>query len=77
MEDIATLHQASDDAGGIIVLTNQKPEMTNHDHVRFAKQMDEYCTSLGHGSGVELSVAKPAYPEAPEVLAMNGPVVEL
>jgi len=68
MEDIATLHQASDDAGGILVFTNQNPEMTIHDHVRFARQLDDYCTSLGHGSGVELSVAEPAFPEVPEVL---------
>jgi len=62
------LHQVSDEGGGILVFTNQKPTMTVHDHVRFVRQMDAYCSSLGHGEGIELSVAKPAYPDAPEVL---------
>lgn len=68
MKDLEVIHQASDDAGGILVFSSQKPTMTVHDHVRFARAMDAYCTALGHGSGIELSVAKPAYPDAPEVL---------
>ena len=41
-EDLETLQQASDDAGGILVFTNQKESMTVHDHVRFARRLAEY-----------------------------------
>ena len=68
MDDIAAIHKASDDAGGILVFSNQRPEMTVQQHVQFARKMQAYCDGLGHGAGIELSVAKPAYPEAPEIL---------
>ena len=44
-DDLECLHQASADSGGILVFTNQKPEMTIHDHVRFGRQMADFSAS--------------------------------
>lgn len=62
-DDIETLHQASDDAGGILVFTNQKPEMTVHDHVRFARRMADYAESE-----IEPHSVAAGHPDAPEIL---------
>jgi len=61
--DLETLKQASDDAGGILVFTNQSPDMTVHDHVAFARAMaesDETC--------IEHHAVSAGLPDAPEVL---------
>jgi taurine dioxygenase len=63
-EEIEVLKQASDDAWGIVVFTNQKPEMSISDHIRFARAVADH-------DNTELephAVAAPAYPEAPELL---------
>jgi len=62
-EDIETLHQASDDAGGILVFSNQKPSMTIHDHVRFARRMADYAETE-----IEPHAVAAGHPDAPEVL---------
>jgi len=62
-DDIETLHQASDDSGGILVFTNQKESMTVHDHVRFARRMADYA-----GTQIEPHSVAAGHPEAPEIL---------
>eukprot|EP00316_Scyphosphaera_apsteinii_P024505 CAMPEP_0119309932 /NCGR_PEP_ID=MMETSP1333-20130426/17598_1 /TAXON_ID=418940 /ORGANISM="Scyphosphaera apsteinii, Strain RCC1455" /LENGTH=316 /DNA_ID=CAMNT_0007314017 /DNA_START=169 /DNA_END=1119 /DNA_ORIENTATION=+ len=62
-EDIKVLHQTSDDAGGILVFTNQNPSMTIHDHVRFAQQMADYSHTV-----IEPHSVAQGHSEADEVL---------
>ena len=62
-EDLETLQQASDDAGGILVFTNQKESMTVHDHVRFARRLAEY-----NRTEIEPHAVAAGLPEAPEIL---------
>jgi len=61
--DIETIKQASDDAGGILVLTNQKPEMTIHDHVRFGQQLAD-----SDNTEIEPHAVAAGHPDAPEIL---------
>ena len=62
-EDMETLMQASDDSGGILVFSNQRPEMTIHDHVRFAQKMAEV-----NNTTIEPHHVSKGHPDAPEVL---------
>lgn len=62
-DDIEVLHQASDDAGGILVFSNQKESMTVHDHVRFARRMAEAADTE-----IEPHAVAAGHPDAPEVL---------
>ena len=62
-EDCETLKQACDDAGGILVFTNQAPDLTVQEHVEFAKIMaasDDTC--------VEPHAVSAGLPDAPEIL---------
>jgi taurine dioxygenase len=62
-DDLEQLKQASDDAGGIVVFTNQSPDFTVHDHVRFASAMaasDDTC--------IERHAVSLGHPDAPEML---------
>ena len=61
--DIEALKQASDDAGGILVFTNQRPEMSIHDHVRFGQQMADADNTI-----IEPHAVAAGHPDAPEVL---------
>mmetsp|Transcript_108361 Transcript_108361/g.258588 ORF Transcript_108361/g.258588 Transcript_108361/m.258588 type:complete len:410 (+) Transcript_108361:168-1397(+) len=62
-DDIETLMQACDDAGGILVFSNQSPDMSIHDHVRFAKKLAEV-----NGTCCEPHHVSKGHPDAPEVL---------
>ena len=62
-EDIETLMQASDDSGGILVFSNQSPDMTIHDHVRFARKIAEVNNTV-----LEPHHVSKGHPDAPEVL---------
>jgi len=62
-DELETIKQASDDAGGIIVFTNQDPSMTIHDHLRFAKQM-----AASDDTVIEPHSVAKGHPDAPEVL---------
>jgi taurine dioxygenase len=62
-DDFEVLKQASDDAGGVLVFTNQDPSITVHDHVRFARRLAE-----SDGTCIELHAVSAGLPEAPEVL---------
>lgn len=62
-EDIETIKQASDDAGGILVFTNQKPSMTMADHVRFGQQMADSDNTV-----IEPHAVAKGHKDAPEVL---------
>ena len=62
-EEIETIQQASDDAGGILVFTNQDPSMTVHHHVAFARQIAAADNTVIEPHAVTLGL-----PEAPEVL---------
>jgi len=63
LDALETLKQASDDAGGILVFTNQSPDLTVHDHVRFAKAMADSDNTV-----IEPHAVSKGLPEAPEVL---------
>jgi len=63
MEDIEAIKQASDDAGGIVVMPFQKESMSIHDHVRFGYDMAE-----SDNTGIEPHAVAEPHPEAPEVL---------
>lgn len=73
-EELETLKQASDDAGGILVFTNQKPDLTVHDHVNFARAL-----AASDGTCLEPHAVSKGLPEAPEVLEIvreaDAPVV--
>ena len=62
-EDVETLEWASAAAGGIVVLTNQKPDMTIHDHVRFARAVAKH-----NDTDIEPHAVTKGHPDAPEVL---------
>ena len=62
-EDLEALKAASDAAGGILVFTNQSPDMSVHDHVRFAQAMADSDNTRIEPHAVSLGL-----PEAPEVL---------
>lgn len=62
-DDLETLKQASDDSGGILVFTNQKPSMTVHDHVRFAR-----AVAASDSTVLEPHSVSAGLPEAPDVL---------
>ena len=62
-EDLELIKQTSDDAGGILVFTNQDPNFTVHDHVRFATAIAE-----SDGTCVEPHAVSLGHPEAPEML---------
>ena len=62
-DEIETIQQASDDAGGILVFTNQDPSMTVHHHVAFARQIAAADNTVIEPHAVTLGL-----PEAPEVL---------
>jgi len=62
-DDIELLQRASDEAGGILVLTNQRPSMTIHDHVRFAKRL-----AAKENTCCEPHAVAKGHPDAPEVL---------
>jgi len=61
--DIETLKQACDDAGGILVFTNQRPSMSIHEHVRFAQRVAD-----SDGTVIEPHSVATGHPDAPEVL---------
>lgn len=63
MEEIEAIKQASDDAGGIVVMPFQKESMSIHDHVRFGYDMAE-----SDNTGIEPHAVAEPHPEAPEVL---------
>jgi len=62
-DDIETILQASDDAGGILVFSNQKPDMSIHDHVRFGQRIADYCETV-----IEPHAVAAGHPDAPEIL---------
>ena len=62
-DDIEALKQACDEAGGIVVFTNQKPEMTVHDHVRFARSVADHDNTCLEPHGVAAG-----HKDAPEML---------
>jgi taurine dioxygenase len=62
-DDLEAVKQAIDDAGGILVFTNQHPEMTVHDHVRFAQALAD-----SDGRCIEPHAVSAGLPEAAEVL---------
>jgi len=62
-EDIEVIKKASDDAGGIVVMTNQSEDMTMHDHVRFGQQMADSDSTV-----IEPHSVAAGHPDAPEVL---------
>lgn len=65
-DEIETLKQACDDAGGIAVFTNQRLEMTIHDLVRFGQQIaDSDDTEIEPHSTVK------GHRDAPEVLEIQ------
>lgn len=62
-DECEEIKQASDDAGGIVVFTNQNEDMTIHDHVNFAKMMAE-----SEATELEPHAVAQGHPDAPEVL---------
>ena len=62
-DDYEALKAASDAAGGILVLTNQDPTMSVHDHVRFVRGLAE-----SDGTEIEPHAVSAGLPDAPEVL---------
>ena len=62
-DELETLKQACDDAGGILVLPNQRPTMTLHDHVRFARQL-----AASDGTTIEPHAVAAGHADAPQVL---------
>jgi len=62
-EDVEALEQASDEAGGILVFTNQRPDMSLHDQVRFARRVAD-----ANGTCIEPHAVAAGHAEAPEIL---------
>lgn len=63
LDDLEVLKQASDEAGGILVFTNQRADMTVQDLVRFGNAM-----AASDSTVLEPHAVSAGLPDAPEVL---------
>ena len=62
-DEIEALKQASDEAGGILVFTNQRPEMTYHDQIRFVQAVADHDNTV-----IEPHAVSAGLPDAPQLL---------